>query len=190
MSLSCKQTDPRVERPRTWVFSGFVVEIVEEWFYVTAGHIIRDIRTAIEANSSFGFWRFGDQSASDDETRRRHQHSGVPYEFNIDHWYVLHDDELGLDYAVTHISLVYRLQLEAGGVTPFPRDMWFDYANAGSVWGLAGVPQETVVHDGVSIIDSRFNLLGLTPTEPPPAAEARAANQFCALLRWDWGRRA
>ena len=173
VTLSCEQTAPKLTAPRTWVFSGFVIEILGEWFYVTAGHILRDVETAIEAHSSFGFWRFGDQAAGDEETRRRHKHSGVPYDFDIAGWYVLRDDELGLDYAVTHVSLIYRLQLEAGGVLPFTKDMWLDYPNSGSVWGLAGVPKESVVHDGVSIIDAKFTLLGATPTTRQQALEQR-----------------
>jgi hypothetical protein len=32
---------------RIHLFSGFVVDIAGEWFYVTAGHILRDIRKAL-----------------------------------------------------------------------------------------------------------------------------------------------
>ncbi len=182
VSLSCRQIDPRLEEPKLWMFSGFVVEILDEWFYITAGHIIRDIKIAIDSGSTFDVWRLGDQTASDLETRKRHKNMAVPYDFNVDHWYVLRDEALGLDYAVTHLSTLYRKQLEAGGVLPFKKDLWLEYSNAGSIWGLAGVPSETVTYDGTTHIDARFTLLGLTPADPPPAAGQKAKNQFYAVL--------
>jgi hypothetical protein len=47
VSLSCVQHASESGDMRIHLFSGFVVDIAGEWFYVTAGHILRDIRKAL-----------------------------------------------------------------------------------------------------------------------------------------------
>ena len=59
VTLSCIQTAQDQTQQYTHVFSGFMVEIAEEWFYVTAGHILRDVRKAVNAGSTFDIWRLG-----------------------------------------------------------------------------------------------------------------------------------
>ena len=63
LTLSCQQQLPKSNQPNTLVFSGFVVDILGEWFYVTAGRIIQDVRDAIAAGATFDAWRLGDQTA-------------------------------------------------------------------------------------------------------------------------------
>lgn len=63
VSLSCMQFIPdKPEKPH--VFSGFVMAIADEWFYVTAGHILRAVRAALTSGSTFDIWRLGDQTAA------------------------------------------------------------------------------------------------------------------------------
>ncbi|HEX5127507.1 MAG TPA: hypothetical protein VFW00_12255, partial [Rhodocyclaceae bacterium] len=80
------------------MFSGFVVDISGEWFYVTAGHILRDIQTALASGSSFDIWRFGDLTAGNLFGK-----SPVPYDFIVETWLVLRDETVGLDYAAVHL---------------------------------------------------------------------------------------
>ncbi|KQU75629.1 hypothetical protein ASC98_25420 [Rhizobacter sp. Root1238] len=165
-----------------WVFSGFVVEIAAQWFYVTAGHIIRDVQTSMDAGSTFAIWRLGDQTASDERTRERFKNIAIPYEFDPRHWFVLRDESLGLDYAVTHLGGLYRMLMEQAGVLPFTRDTWIDYPKAGTRWAIAGVPKETVVYDGTTEVRARFTFVGLSPAEPPTEATNKRDNQFYARL--------
>lgn len=177
VTLSCVQRLPNSSEERVHVFSGFVVEIAGEWFYITAGHILRDIRTAIQAGSSFDVWRLGDQTAG-----HSFLNTAVPYAFDIDQWFVLEEDALGLDYATVHLDGLYRRLLEVGGIEPFGPDAWSDYTVEHDHWVLVGIPRESVSYDGKTIITARIVLAPLTSTDPPLLAEGRKDNQFYARI--------
>ena len=128
----------------------------------------------------FDIWRLGDQTAG-----QKFQDTAVPYDFEIDHWCVLEDAELGLDYAAVHLGGLYRRQLEVGGVLPFGPDSWSDHTAPHDYWALVGVPRESVAYDGKTIITARIVVAPLAMTVPPLLAEARASNQFYAKLAGD-----
>ncbi len=74
VTLSCLQKRKTGEE-KTYVFSGFLIQIREFWFYVTAGHIRRDIKQAITQGDEFKVWRLGDQTAGKQFT------GGIPFDF-------------------------------------------------------------------------------------------------------------
>lgn len=152
-----------------------MIDVQGEWFYVTAGHILSRIHTALAAGSSFDVWRFGDQMAGD-----RFNGIAVPYDFNPDTWLVLHDDNLGLDYAAVHIGDFYRRQLEAGEVEAISRETWSDHVADHDYWVLVGIPSETVDYDGQTIITARIVITPLVAMEEPPLAGNKVNNQFYA----------
>jgi hypothetical protein len=180
VTLSCIQYAPGRLSGHPLVFSGFVVDISGEWFYVTAGHILRRIHIAIDSGSSFDAWRLGDQTASN-----KFQNKAVPYDFELSKWYVLEDDKLGLDYAIVHLGGLFRMMLEAGGVLPFGEPAWGDYTMEHDHWALAGIPSESVSYDDTTQISARFVLAPLVRAEPPPSALAKSANQFYGKLKDD-----
>ncbi|MFT3663946.1 hypothetical protein [Piscinibacter sp.] len=176
VSLSCVQQPPDAE-PKPLVFSGFVVEVAGEWFYVTAGHILRLIRAALASGSTFDIWRLGDHTVED-----KFKGMAVPYDFRPEHWCVIENEELGLDYAATHVASLYRLQLEAGGTTPLARAAWGTPDMDHEHWVLVGIPSESVAYDGETIITARVVVAPLRAAEVPPQAGQRAENQFYARL--------
>lgn len=179
VSLSCLHHTASDEI-KVHVFSGFMVDVLGEWFYVTAGHIISDIKSALASGSTFDVWRLGDQTAGN-----RFNGSAVPYAFELDKWLVLHDD-LGLDYAIIHLGWPYREQLEAGGVAALPKGAWADQTIEHDHWALVGIPTETVSYDGKTNISARFVMIPVTPKEEPPAAATENfQNQFYAKLPAD-----
>lgn len=175
VTLSCVQYPPADSPAKVLVFSGFVVDVSGEWFYVTAGHILRDIRTALASDSSFDIWRLDDQTAGN-----RFNGKAVPYDFDAESWFVLEDVRTGLDYAAVHLRDFYRLQLEAGGVTPIARNAWSDHVTEHDHWILVGIPSETVEYDGETVITGRVVMSPLVPANEPDLAGDRANNQFYA----------
>lgn len=175
VTLSCVRHPPDDSPEKVFVFSGFVVDVMGEWFYVTAGHILRDIRTALSSGCSFDVWRLDDQTAGN-----RFNGMAVPYEFDVDRWLVLRDDVTGLDYAAVHLDAFYRRQLEAGEVTAIANDAWSDHATEHDYWVLVGIPSESVDYDGKTIITARVVVSPLTPTKEPISAGDKALNQFYA----------
>lgn len=175
VTLSCVQHPPAESPENILVFSGFVVDVSGEWFYITAGHILRDVRTALESGSSFDVWRFDDQTAG-----HRFNGMAVPYEFDAEMWLVLCNAMTGLDYAAVHIGDFYRRQLEAGGVTAIARNAWSDHVTEHDHWVLVGIPSETVAYDGETVITARVVMSPLTPSDEPVLAGEKVQNQFYA----------
>ncbi len=180
MTLSCVQHLPNSNEERIHVFSGFVIAVRGEWFYMTAGHILRDVRIALEGNSTFDIWRFGDQTAGN-----KFRDTAIPYAFDIEQWLVPEDADAGLDYAAVHIGGLYRKQLEAGGVVALDRNAWGDHLSEHNHWVLAGIPKETVSYDGKTVISAKFVMAPLTSTDAPPLIEHRTENKFFARLTDD-----
>lgn len=175
VTLSCVQYPPSDSPAKVLIFSGFVVDVSREWFYVTAGHILRDIRAALASGSSFDVWRLDDQTAGN-----RFNGAAVPYCFDLETWLVLEDESTGLDYAAVHLDDFYRRQLEAGGTTPIGRNAWSDHVTEHDHWLLVGIPSETVEYDGETIINARVVWSPLVPTDEPALAGDRASSQFYA----------
>jgi len=174
VTLSCVQR-PVGALESILVFSGFVIDVSGEWFYVTAGHIIRDICIALASGSSFDVWRLDDQTAGN-----RFGGKAVPYDFNADTWIVIRDESIGLDYASVHLGDFYRRQLEVGGITAIAKNAWGDYVNEYDHWVLMGVPSETAAYDGSTAINARMVMSPLTSVEEPTDAGDKAQNQFYA----------
>ncbi len=170
------QNDHATKQSRALVFSGFVFEILDKWLYVTAGHILRDIRTALKRDSEFGIWRLDDQMAGN-----RFGGKSVPYAFDESEWLVLEDESLGVDYAAVPLSWIDRQQLEAGGIIALGRSAWGDHTNSFEHWALIGIPSESVIYDWQTEIKAKVVQIPLKPTAEPVLAGAKAKNQFYAV---------
>lgn len=175
VTLSCIQYPSGNLPEKELVFSGFIVDVLGEWFYVTSGHILRDIHTAINSNSSFDRWRLDDQTAGN-----RFNGKAIPYDFVKEDWLVIEDKESGLDYAAVHLRPLYRLQLEAGGVTAISRNTWSDHVTEADHWILLGIPSESVEYDGETLIKGRVVMSPLVHADEPALAGEKAKNQFYA----------
>src|SRR5690348_9455896 len=106
VTLSCVQYLGHDDCEKTLVFSGFIVDVMDEWFYITAGHVLKDIQSALAAGYRFDVWRLGDQTAGN-----KFNNTAIPYDFVLDDWIVIEDAEIGVDYAAVHLGGIYRLQL-------------------------------------------------------------------------------
>jgi hypothetical protein len=175
VTLSCIQLPSADAQPKPLIFSGFLVDILGEWFYVTAGHILRYIDIALASGSEFDAWRLDDQTAGNHFSGK-----AVPYAFDVKQWFVLQDDTQGFDYAIVHLAPFYRRQLEAGGATPIAKAIWSDHVVPANYWVLVGIPSESVRYDGESAIRARVVVAPLRPAETPDLADQRAENQFYA----------
>lgn len=175
LSLSCVQIVKDKRSPL--IFSGFLVDAGGAWFFVTAGHILRDILTALDAGYNFDIWRFDDQTAGNEN-----QMPPIPYDFGIEKWLVIEDKDIGLDYAVLPLEDFYIQQLEVGGAEPIRENAWGDYVQDHDHWALIGIPSETISYDGVTLLTAKFSVIPLKVSEPPPNAGKRSENRFYAKL--------
>jgi hypothetical protein len=177
VTMSCMQTPAGSIRSHVVVSSGFVINVQGLWFYITAGHIVRDIQTAVAAGSKFDVWRFGDQSAGEATPS-----PGVPFDYVAEEWIVIRDEAVGTDYAALWLRDLYRAALEQGGVIPLGKETWGDHVTEYDQWVLVGVPKETVFHDGESTITAKLKCVAVEECDLPETAGERAQNQFYARL--------
>ena len=177
VTLSCIQIMPNGQSDKALMFSGFLVEIDELWLYVTAGHILEDIKAAISAVAEFDRWRLDDSAA-----KNPFNGFAIPYDFRIDDWMVIRDSEQGLDYAALPVADFYRTQLEAGGVKPLCSRAWGTHLNANDGWALIGIPSESVHFDGTTHLTAKVVTIPLQKSPVPPTAGDKSANQFYATF--------
>ena len=180
VTLSCVQTLPGAATEKILVFSGFLAEVTGVWFYVTAGHILRDIRAALSAGAKFDIWRLGDQTADNPFID-----TAIPYAFDVERWLVIEDEENGLDYAAIVLEDIYVKLLKAGGAIAIDKTAWGDHITEHDHWALAGIPSETVSYDGKTIITARVAVAPIEQTDEPAIAGPKAQNQFYGRLKGD-----
>ncbi len=177
VTLSCVQHLPNDGGSKALIFSGFLVEVENLWLYVTAGHILDDVKTALASGSEFDRWRL------DDSTAGNPFHGfAVPLDFVIDDWLVIRDSELGIDYAALPLLNLYRQLLAAGGAQALGPDTWGTYLDEHLAWALIGIPSESVNFDGVTRLTARVVTVPLEASATPPEAGSKAENQFYATF--------
>jgi hypothetical protein len=180
VTLSCVQSFAGTPNEKLLLFSGFLVDVDGVWFYVTAGHILRDIRLALNAGARFDVWRLGDQTAGN------RFNTGIPFDFDCDRWLVIEKEEIGIDYAVLALKTMYRDALRAGGAIPIDKNAWGNHVTEHDHWVLIGVPSESVLYDGKSNIRARLVVAPVESIDEPPVESGpKARNQFFARLKND-----
>ena len=177
VSISCVQKLIGIGEENVFIFSGFLVEVRDVWFYVTAGHIIRDVKESLEKGAKFDVWRLGDQTAGNK------YRAAIPYAFDINKWYIIEDKDLGFDYAVIQMDMIYCMQLKAGGAVPIQKAAWGDHRLKYDQWALVGIPSETVKYDQETILSCKIAIVPINPTEEPPVSGSQADNRFYARLK-------
>ena len=178
VTLSCVQQVPGETEEKILVFSGFLAEAGDAWFYVTAGHILRDVDTALRGGAKFDVWRLDDQTAGN-----HFKGAAIPYAFDIKKWLVIEDKTIGLDYAVVPLETTHCLSLQAGGAVPIDKEAWGDQVTEYDQWALVGIPSETVAYDQKTTITGRVVVMPLDRADEPAGAGRKAENQFYARIR-------
>ena len=181
VSLSFNQylASDDTETPRPAVVSGFIVESHDIWFYATAGHVINGIRGALNAGVRFDAWRLGDDTAGS-------RFPAVPIDFEIGQCVVMHDNCIGLDYAVFPLHVLTARNLKAGGVVPIDRTTWkaIPLNDLDDIF-ILGVPSETVATENPGVISAKTALILLTLVPAPQSAGLTEDNMFFAKLQME-----
>ncbi len=178
VTLSCVFTSPNSSEERTCIYSGFLFKVLGLWFYITAGHVIREIEAATKAGFKFDVWRLGDQTAGN-----RFKNVAIPYSFNLDNWLVVENEDSGLDYAAVPLDQMSIMNLEAGGAQPLDKESWGDHVTEFDHWILVGMPSESVNYDNESVISGRVVLALLDSCDAPDSVWNDTANRFYARLQ-------
>ena len=101
--------------------SGFIMEVENQWFWTTAGHVLEDIQKD-------GFQhpdQFADEFRLIDSfgTGAIDKHY-VPFDFERAWKYFEHDDDMGLDYGVVALGELEKLSLQKNNIMPVRVPDW------------------------------------------------------------------
>ena len=123
-------------RPAIYNFSAFVVEVSDRWFAISAGHIFRELKLAVDAGAKLSDWQI------DDSIVASKPKDGYPIALNIEQDVLyLFDEPAGIDYAYIEISYLARQALCKEGICAIPESIWGaeDVAEF-TMWLLVGTP--------------------------------------------------
>lgn len=153
--------------------SCFVIDVGRGvWCLVTAGHVIKGLRKAVEDGWSIEVPRLIDAFAGV-------QTEAIPFDLDPSEWLELDDEETGVDLAAVPLTFLFKENLKAGGVEPVERAQinvatFEDYSQI----VIAGVPAEGVaVQRGSG--QMKFMVIPIAATTPH---EAELPNKPGTLL--------
>jgi len=101
--------------------SAFVVSVCGEWFLLTAGHIIEDLKAAKSRGQVLTGFQLSDSWASNTANRMP---IPIDSDYLISRCQSLYDDNLGMDYACIHLNDYYRKLLQANGIVALDELAW------------------------------------------------------------------
>lgn len=123
-------------KPAVYNFSAFIVEVSERWFAISAGHIFRQLKLAVDAGAKLSDWQIDDSIISSKPK------DGYPIALNIEKDVLyLSDEPAGIDYAYIEITYLARQALSKEGICAIPENIWSaeDIADF-TLWLLVGTP--------------------------------------------------
>jgi hypothetical protein len=102
------------------VFSGFVVEIMDKWFWVTAGHCLKLLDSQMPDGLMKLFrTEFMDCFGPGDTVL-----NGIPFTYEPGCGFYVDNESHALDFGVIPLSDLYRQNMLANGVVAISRDHW------------------------------------------------------------------
>lgn len=130
-----------VRGARSWFRAGFLMVIRRNWYWVTAGHIIREVEDALSQKQieERDFWLvdgFGDGAFSG--------HS-IPFDYAGAYKYYRFEEQQGLDFGLVEITPYYRSLLKANGIrTVYKKDWKNQHRLQFDIHFMFGVPEDAI----------------------------------------------
>lgn len=155
----------------TTYFTGFVLELHDAWYWVTAGHCLKDLDAQIR-NGVLRILggRFMDYFGSDATYT-----VGLPYTYEPGSGIYLYDREQGLDFGLLRLNELFKAGFKANGVAVISRKNWmFQPDLEFQIYKLLGIPASeagTVAQPDGSVISGcrsyMFDVERLEPADVP-----------------------
>ena len=157
-----------------YVATMFVMSVADQWFLVTAGHVMEDLQSEIaklpDGTVQFVLVDSGGLDAKDVNP--------VPFVLDGTRTLVLGDDA-DFDYAAIPISTYYRRLLEANGIAALDEEVWEKQPTSPNYFVLLGVPRELVTPqpDGGLGFGYSMHVLQYRP-DPPEGFKEKKGPRF------------
>ena len=172
----------KVKCTNTTVLSGWILELHDRWFWVTAGHCLNDLNEPQKKGFirvvTTGFMDYLAQGAQHWET--------VPFTYDPEDALYLWELELALDFALIPLSDIYRAAFAKNNISPVGRANWeSQHRLTFTAFQMLGIPKDRVrltqKGDGTATITVQPTMMSLEQisfqdaldacTNPPPRSE-------------------
>lgn len=147
-------------------YSGFILDLGEQWYWVTAAHVFDHKEVGVEARRREGSISIDECTLNDSFTASGGKWNPIPFNYWDYDSVCCYDEAQGLDFCAVKLSGHHRQLLEANGVVPLSEENWqHDDLSHFDGFCLIGLPQEledtsiTAESDGYHV-----------KTKPTPAA--------------------
>ena len=125
VALSCQyeslNKDGSVFHSGTMIFSGFVIDLLDTWYWVTAGHCVQE---ELDDNINQNKIRIVGGSFVDYLGIGAKHFSPYPYTYSPGDGLYLYRPEAGLDFAVIRLDGLMQAAFRENGVVPIGRENW------------------------------------------------------------------
>jgi hypothetical protein len=142
----------RTGKIATFKYSGFVSSFINQWYFVTAGHALEEIRSYLqvdtaEIGSCHLIDNFGAFNTADD--------TAIPFANAFEHMFYVNDPKNGLDFGIIPLDANKLSLLTANGILALTEDRW---ANQNGLtffrYAVLGLPEEMNHESPIPVADS------------------------------------
>jgi hypothetical protein len=186
--LACyrdQRTDVGTKFERGWsTFTGFILELHGQWFWVTAGHCLME---ALDQNIESGSVRLLRTSFMDYFGNGASDYHTVPFEYEVGCGFYIENAELGIDFGLIPLDFNKCQLMAANGIIPVSRFNWEQQSSLEfDAYAMLGIPETEVypsAHpESIGVRPSFAGIDRLPPTEVPYASSDQ---WFMGRLRGD-----
>ena len=181
VGLSWRDTQP--QPPRAFFVSGFIMEFGGNWYWVTAGHIVRDIETVLSRGKADNFRLIDTYGHAVD-------HNPVPFDYPSAWKTSRYDEAEGLDFAAVQLGDMERQALERNGVRPVTEAEWraADHRRYGE-FVMLGLPTDSV--ERATTTDAIFgradpSMIHAAQLSPVPQEFVTPSPRLIAAISQEW----
>lgn len=153
-------------RGRAHHVSGFIAAVRDQWYLITAGHVIQDIDAALNAGQRISGFRVNDcWGPLAQHPPQVFDYRGSPRQF-------LHDEDLGTDVGYVELDGNTKSRIEANGVVPLSQAAWAMKTDGFDEYFICGSPSNkqstTPLPNGLNMIQ-QLAFFHLEKLNDPPA---------------------
>lgn len=175
VALSCQyeslNTDGSVFHSGTMIFSGFIIEFLERWYWVTAGHCLEE---ELDDHIRRGEIRVIGGSFIDYLGFEAQHFHTYPYTYAPGDGQYIYRPDIGLDFAILRLDGLMRPAFARNGIVPIGRENWIHQPNLSfEFYRMLGIPRGRVVTthepDGSESVSVGLALLAIDEATPEEA---------------------
>lgn len=161
------------------VFSGFIIELEDKWYWTTAGHCITDLDSAIKDGTLVAkSFYLVDSFGTDAEYTQ-----AIPFTYRTNSAKLLVDRKKGFDFAFIELPDLIKKNLEANNIIPITESNWKHQKKLSfSHHKMLGIPNDSLDPNG----GMKTLLIHINPLEKPEIAKLKKSELDPDYTKESW----